>query len=344
MSDAAAAPQDPPAPLLVVVQDLFASLPVPALVVDPDGLIVQANPELLDLLGYPAREILGQPVEFLVPEAAREAHGHHRRAFQGAPRARRMGAAVELSARHRDGRAVPVEIALKPLVSNQARYTLCVLVDLTERKQLEARLREQNRWLEQRVAERTVDLERRNLELAELLDSLERARFELERLSREDALIGLTNRRELLERMQSEFRRARRRGSPTAVAMLDLNHFKQVNDALGHAVGDHVLQRVARLLHEHCRTDDVVARYGGEEFVLLLPETSLPDAVAICERIRAALEREDWQGLGLSRPVTVSSGVVECRPGESESAALARADRLLYQAKAGGRNRTCAEE
>jgi diguanylate cyclase len=342
-SDAPSRTAKPTKELLAEIGELFFSIPVPVLVADGKGTIVLANPELEELLGYPAGALIGENVEILVPTPLRHAHASHRTGYLQDPRARRMGVMSELVACRRDGADVPVEIALKPLHAEDDTLVLCVLLDLTARKRLELQLREQNRSLEARVAQRTLDLERRNRDTQALLDSLEKARAELERLSREDALTGLTNRREFFVRARSELRRAERRQSRTAIAMLDLDHFKRVNDELGHVVGDRVLQRVARLLRSQCRLDDVVARYGGEEFALLLPETDLVSAATICERIRRTMEQTDWRDEGVGWPVTVSIGVVQCRPGETETDALERADRLLYLAKGAGRNRCVSD-
>jgi diguanylate cyclase (GGDEF)-like protein/PAS domain S-box-containing protein len=328
--------------IILQVASLFASIPVPVLVADSRGQIVCANPELVELLGYSGAELIGRSVEDLVPEGYRARHREHREAFGRAPRARRMGQAAELVARRRDGTTVPVEVALKPLQASDGVLVLGILFDLTLRKRLEAQLREQNLELERRVAERTAALERRNQEMSTLLDSLERTRNELERLSREDSLTGLFNRREFFARARAELRRAQRRGSMTALAMFDIDHFKRVNDTHGHATGDQVLRQVAALMRSHCRLDDVLARYGGEEFVLLLPETALADAAAICERIRSSIESHEWGADGVSLPVTISAGLVQCAGGEPASEALNRADALLYQAKSSGRNRACS--
>lgn len=326
------------------VERLFAGIPVPVLLTDALGRIVFANQELLDLLGYAADELIDQPVELLVPETFRAGHREQREAFGRAPSVRRMGRAAELSARRRNGTSVPVEVALQPLLASDATLVLCVLFDLTLRTQLETRLREQNLELERRVAERTAALEHRNREMAELLESLERARQELERLSREDSLTGLLNRREFFVRARAELRRANRRERPTALALFDIDHFKRVNDSHGHAAGDEVLRRVARLMRAHCRLDDVLARLGGEEFALLLPETALADAKVICQRIRTSIASHDWTADGSRHPLTVSAGLVLCTGEETELEALNRADVLLYRAKSAGRNCVVADE
>jgi diguanylate cyclase (GGDEF)-like protein len=141
-----------------------------------------------------------------------------------------------------------------------------------------------------------------------------------------------------------ERERARRFGHPLAVAMLDIDHFKSINDRFSHSLGDEVLRTVARLLRESCRLSDVVGRYGGEEFVLLLPETSVANAALLCEKLRRRIELHGWRSLHPELAgVTISIGVAA--EGHETCAAvldgLAFADQQLYRAKREGRNRVC---
>lgn len=154
-----------------------------------------------------------------------------------------------------------------------------------------------------------------------------------------DHLTGLPNRRHLDEVFAKEFSRARRHGLPTSLLMLDLDHFKQVNDGWGHLAGDAVLAAVARLVRTEARAEDTVARYGGEELTVLMPQTRLGDALAVAERIRAAVEAQVvyWEGQAI--PVTLSIGCAELEPLDAgPEDLLRRADRKLYEAKHSGRN------
>lgn len=185
----------------------------------------------------------------------------------------------------------------------------------------------------------------RAAELAKVLDETEQLRVLADEWARTDALTGVPNRRALDERLADEFARSRQYGQPFAVALVDIDHFKQINDTLGHNVGDKALHHVAQILKTHCRTGDMVARYGGEEFALLFLETDLPNAIALCERLREYIATEDWTRVdpGLSG-VTISVGVgvfEKATEGKSSSPRelLAVADQNLYQAKHEGRNR-----
>ncbi|HET6334510.1 MAG TPA: diguanylate cyclase [Polyangiales bacterium] len=155
-----------------------------------------------------------------------------------------------------------------------------------------------------------------------------------------DMLTGLLNRRAFLEWATRELRRAERYRDSLSVVVLDVDHFKQVNDRYGHATGDNVLAFVGSMLPKAVRSCDVVARYGGEEFVLALPSTPLQGAVLVAERARRTLEEATVQaGNGSSVPVTASFGVAQLNSGETIDQLIDRADRAMYAAKSGGRNR-----
>ena len=163
---------------------------------------------------------------------------------------------------------------------------------------------------------------------------------ELKRASRHDPLTGLLNRRAIDEALAAEVQRARRLGVPFSVLMLDVDHFKPINDTHGHAAGDRALQHLATLLTSQMRDIDRVGRYGGEEFVVLLPGTPQEQAHGLAQRLceKVAALPPMWRDTPL--PVTVSIGLAEWL-GDSDGlpALLARADAALYRAKEGGRNR-----
>jgi diguanylate cyclase (GGDEF)-like protein len=161
----------------------------------------------------------------------------------------------------------------------------------------------------------------------------------LEQLSRTDPLTGLMNRREFFDALDREIRRAERRGAWLSVAILDLDHFKAVNDQYGHLAGDAVLIAAAHALGEVMRREDSLARYGGEEFVLLLPDTDAPGARAVAERCRARLQSLQIEVEGTPIRVTASFGVAARGPGVGGEALVRAADDALYRAKREGRNR-----
>lgn len=166
---------------------------------------------------------------------------------------------------------------------------------------------------------------------------LKAANETIERLARTDALTGLANRRTLYEALLREIARAEREGGRLCAIMADLDHFKSINDEYGHIAGDQVLAHAAAVFGSLSRPYDLAARYGGEEFVLLLPGTTMEDAISIAERIRqqvAELEVEECP-----RQITASLGVAGWLAGEGPEQVVARADKALYVAKSSGRNR-----
>jgi diguanylate cyclase (GGDEF)-like protein len=186
------------------------------------------------------------------------------------------------------------------------------------------------------VRARTHALHRQAEALRALVAEQTRA---LERLTLEDELTGIANRRAFDAALQSEWERAARRGDTLTVIMIDLDFFKDLNDAAGHQAGDQCLRATGGLLAEHVRgAGDVVARYGGEEFAVLLPAASAEAAAAVAERLREAIEQ--------TCPVTASFGVAAVVPvrGDDPRELIARSDRALYAAKRAGRNRVCVDD
>jgi diguanylate cyclase (GGDEF)-like protein len=157
---------------------------------------------------------------------------------------------------------------------------------------------------------------------------------EIERLATSDPLTGLANRRLFDDTLERELARCRRSGAQLALAMLDVDHFKLVNDRYGHQIGDEVLRQLAMGLPAAARRESLVARYGGEEFVVLLPDASSEDAVIAAERLRRAAADV------VAVSVTVSVGVASLADLGPDGDLVAAADTALYQAKAEGRDRT----
>ncbi|MEM9181758.1 MAG: diguanylate cyclase [Pseudomonadota bacterium] len=193
------------------------------------------------------------------------------------------------------------------------------------------------RDLERAQMERAVS-HLRNVELAEALKEVEAQKAELERLSIRDPLTGTYNRRYLDSCLGKEYNFAERHGTALSLAVLDLDHFKQVNDQYSHTVGDEVLKQLVELLLDRVRTEDVLARFGGEEFVLVMPGTDEAGSVRACEKLRVAVERCSWEALESGLKVTISIGVADNQGTCGWSEMMSKADRRLYRAKDAGRN------
>jgi diguanylate cyclase len=175
-------------------------------------------------------------------------------------------------------------------------------------------------------------LKERAMELATALDRIKD-------MARHDELTQLINRRHMTEILQQEYRRRERSGEPTCIAMLDIDHFKRINDTLGHAAGDVVLRRFSQHALASIRRNDALARWGGEEFLLLLPATGLAAAREVIERMRSGVHAVEWTDVDPSLRVTFSAGLAEASVGESLEASIERADVAMYRAKREGRDR-----
>jgi diguanylate cyclase len=168
---------------------------------------------------------------------------------------------------------------------------------------------------------------------------LEAALAHIQRLATHDELTGLVNRRHMQELLENERLRSERTTQDWCIALLDLDHFKAVNDAHGHAIGDEVLRALSRHAHALIRKTDVLARWGGEEFVMLLPNTPLAMAATSLDRLREHFASQPLIVRDILLPLSFSAGLTEHHRGETFAQTLERADKLCYQAKTLGRNR-----
>ena len=157
----------------------------------------------------------------------------------------------------------------------------------------------------------------------------------------QDGLTGISNKRYFQEALRRELTRTQRHGRPLSLAIFDIDHFKKINDSFGHLAGDAVLRELAGRIKGTIRGDEVFARYGGEEFALLIPESSVDQAVKFAERIRALVSATTFETEGRRIPVTISVGVAHTagEPAITPEELVGRADRKLYEAKRAGRNR-----
>jgi diguanylate cyclase (GGDEF)-like protein len=240
-----------------------------------------------------------------------------------------------------DAVALALFIGLLVAIVTIAKFLNSVTLKLKQRKE----------ELEQKVQDRVADIERQGMVLVavnkeleasnrrqvQLLASLQATTEELERQNREDALTGLFSRRHMDQFLHREHERAMRLRLPLSVAMIDIDHFKAVNDTFTHQVGDTVLKIVADLLVANVRALDLVARYGGEEILLCMPDTPLAEARVVCERARLAIEAYEWRQVVPGLRLTASFGIAQ-QDGAGVADLLRACDLKLYEAKNGGRN------
>ena len=185
-----------------------------------------------------------------------------------------------------------------------------------------------------------AELARLGEQLLALRQELVKRNAEYERIASYDTLTGLLNRRAILEKTSEWLQHVRRYKGRLSLAMLDIDHFKRVNDRYGHVVGDRVLADVSSIMQRSVRKTDFVGRYGGEEFLFILPRTDAAGAAVMAERVRSSLEGVPMHDArGNAFRVTASLGIAEYVDTDDEDALISRADAALYRAKEAGRNR-----
>jgi diguanylate cyclase (GGDEF)-like protein/PAS domain S-box-containing protein len=290
-------------------------------ITDATGRIEWANPAFTTLTGYALEEVLGLNPRIL--KSGMMDLSFYRTLWSTILDGEKWSG--ELWNLRKDGNAYCEEMHIAPVraVDKTISNFVAVKHDITERKQAEKEA--------ERAKEGLVLL---NKELTE-------ANEHILKLSQTDALTGLANRRTLDERMRHEMARADRLGCGFSVILGDLDHFKSINDEFGHLVGDRVLVATAGVLADQARPYDLPARFGGEEFMVLLPESTLADAMTIAQRIRTAISAVAVPEV--TRQVTMSLGISTWGQGDTLGALVGRADAALYQAKRRGRNRVVAQ-
>jgi diguanylate cyclase (GGDEF)-like protein len=286
----------------------LADLPCAVLISSREGSICELNDELEQLLALPGHDLVGQPIDMLFTVGSRIFIQTHVLPMLWRNQVVRE---VYLNLRAADGEQVPVYLNARQSRFDGQAQAIWVFHSAQGRRQFEAEL---------------IEARRQALKAAE----------QLQVLVVTDPLTQVGNRMSL-EKASSRLKNAATLGRGFAVLMLDIDHFKQVNDQYGHVRGDAVLKAVAQCLKTVARDDDIVVRYGGEEFCLILPSAAIETACQVAERVHAAVQQARPTGL----PLTMSIGVAASANGKDDLYdIIGRADAALYEAKQSGRNCT----
>jgi diguanylate cyclase (GGDEF)-like protein/PAS domain S-box-containing protein len=305
---------------------LLEAAPDAMVVVNQNGEIVLLNAQAEKQFGYCRDELAGQKVTNIIPE------GFAERLIADALRstedalAQQIGTGIELYGRRKDGSEFPIEIMLSPLESAEGILVTAAIRNITTRKKAEALL-----------LQKVEELNRSNEELVESAGLARTMTRQMTHLAEHDSLTGLPNRLLLNDRVGQAIALAQRDMYQVAVMFLDLDGFKHINDSLGHAIGDKLLQSIATRLTACIRAPDTVSRYAGDEFVVLLPEVRQPEDAAIVARrlLQAAAEAHFIGGHDLH--VTASIGVSTYPDDGLDAETLVKnADTAMYQAKENG--------
>lgn len=307
---------------------IFDTSSVAIFFVDQQGVITHANRRMAEMFACPMDRLIGSEYVAHIAESERDVG----RAKMLALLASTIPS-VDLE-RHYwrdDGGCFWGRLTGQRMVAEDGRSVglVGVILDVTQR-----------RAAEEELAERSRELERINQALAASNAELIAARETMERMAMHDQLTGLANRHKFLQTYSIEIERRNRTGNPLSLLLVDVDHFKQINDRLGHLAGDSCLRALAAVLERNVRAADLVGRFGGEEFVVLLPDTDAAGALGAAENLRHAVAEADFKvGVEILR-LTISIGAATLLPGQPGDfdRLMNLADRAVYQAKDGGRN------
>lgn len=296
---------------------LLDSSPTAVFLVEQTGTISYSNHLAEHFFGYQKNELIGKPIETLLPLTLRDEHRQHRSNYINTPILRPMGVLPNLMGCKKNGDEFSIDVGLNPVWLDRGMIIICSVID-TSQKAL------------------YVDglMEERN--------KLSRDNARLGRLAERDALTGLLNRRAFERILSADLSRARDSGTAISILLADIDQFKTYNDSYGHPIGDLLLKDLGEVLGRNVRREDTVARVGGEEFIVILPGIERERSVRFGERLRKVVEGSNWN----SRSITVSLGAATYQF-KSKRASVKRilqqliseADQAMYHSKNAGRNR-----
>ncbi|GGH30803.1 hypothetical protein GCM10008013_34120 [Paenibacillus segetis] len=296
---------------------------------------MDVNHTFLDIMGYSREDLVQQHFESIMSTANKlifhtyfypfiNLNGHVEEMF--------------ISLRDRKGLAIPFLLNGRRFEKEGVEIIDCILMQMGKRIDYEVEIRTAKRQIEEAYWEKDQALE----ELQQLHAEIEQKQQELMdlnadllKLSVTDKLTGLNNRRFFEDKLAEQIALYGKIQQPFSLYIIDIDHFKKVNDTWGHPIGDLVLVRLAEILQSHVRSEDMVARLGGEEFVLILPNLDAAESKRRAEDLRLAVERATWE----TGDITVSIGIATYSPMDSDASILKKADLALYASKENGRNR-----
>lgn len=299
-----------------------------------EGIITDVNQTFLNKMGFKRADLVHKHFESIMSTANKlifhsyfypyiNLNGHVEELF------------INLKAS--DGQSIPYLLNGRLLESEGVEIIDCILVPMAKRIDYELELRSAKKQIEAAYWEKDqalAKLKQIHLEIEQKQAELMEMNAVLVELSFTDKLTGLKNRRFLQEKLEEQIEGYRRNHKSFSLCIIDIDHFKKVNDTYGHQTGDYVLEKLASILKSQSRKEDIIARYGGEEFILLLPSTEALESRLIAENLRQSIAHSPWE-IG---QITVSIGIATFTPTDTDTTFLQKADQALYASKEQGRN------
>lgn len=296
-------------------------LPCGFLSFNEDGTILKMNTELLEWLGYEQHELQGKHINLIL-------NGSSKLFYQvylfPLLKINKFVEEIYFSLQSKEAEDLPVLI--NGICHNSEGNLIyhCIIIRMNNRYKLEHEL-----FLAKKAAEEAI------YDLKKTKERLERMNAQLVKLATTDALTGLKNRRSFQEFLESTMLRSVSQQTPLSLLLVDIDHFKKINDTWGHARGDLVLQSASQIMKKCLRADDLIARIGGEEFAIILPDTEAKGALLLADHIRTNVAKQKCKDTA----ITVSIGISTLSANDTLSSLLNKADKALYQSKHLGRNR-----
>lgn len=300
-----------------------------------EGIVIDVNQTFLAIMGYSRANLVDNHFESIMSTANKlifhtyfypfiNLNGHVEEMF--------------LSLKDHKGLAIPFLLNGRRFEKEGVEIIDCILMQMGKRIDYEVEIRTAKRQIEEAYWEKDqalVKLEQLHMEIEQKQQELMELNANLVKLSVTDKLTGLKNRRFFEEKLEEQIILYSQIGQPFSLYIVDIDHFKTVNDTWGHPMGDSVLAKLAEILQSHVRKEDIVARYGGEEFVLILPGMDAIESKIRAEELRLAVAHSTWE----TGQITVSIGIATFIQMDSDTTLLKKADLALYTSKENGRNR-----
>jgi len=299
-----------------------------------EGVIAEVNHTLLNWIGFEQVDLLQQHLEILLSTANKLIFHSY---FYPMINLEQQVEELFIHLKHKEGMAIPFLMNARLYKEDTVERIDCILVKMQKRIDYEQELRSAKKLLEAAYQEKEqalANLEQIHVEIEQQQAKLLAVNATLIELSETDKLMGLKNRRFFQDKLEQQLNSYYESAKPFSLCILDIDHFKKVNDTFGHQVGDDVLAQLAQLLTQRARKEDTVARYGGEEFVMILPDTEIAVAKEIGEQIRKTVAFDHWP----AGQVTISIGMATATLEDTGTTLLKNADDALYASKKNGRN------